>query len=94
MHQHSEADIGNFYSNLREILCHILKDDTIIIMSDFNERVGCDDATWNPLGEHSVGKGNNNGLLFLQLCQEFDHALANTWFSQPEKFTGALGIGT
>ena len=49
-------------------------------MGDFNARVGRDSDTWKCLGRHGEGKMNSNGLLLLQLCEEFDLRIANTCF--------------
>lgn len=44
----------------------------------------CGHTAWISLSHHSMGKCNFNSLL-MQLCQEFDLALINTWFRQPDK---------
>lgn len=81
----SGAVIGSFYSDLWDILRKVNKDDKVVLMGDFNVRLRCGHTAWISLGHHSMGKCNFNSLLLLQLCQEFDLALTNTWFRQPDK---------
>ena len=69
-----------FYSYMRHVLRSIPKADKVVLMGDFNARVGRDSNTWKCLGRHGVGKMNSNGLLLLQLCEEFDLRIANTCF--------------
>ena len=49
-------------------------------MGDFNARVGTDSDTWNCLGCFGVGKMNSNGLLLLELCEEFGLSISSTCF--------------
>ena len=58
-----------FYQELDEVLTGIDKKDRIILLGDFNARVGKDHHTWTSiLGPHGTGKCNSNGLLLLSLC--------------------------
>ena len=80
----SEEDITSFYHALTTLLNSIPKEEGIVLLGDFNARVGTDHETWKPLGPHSVGKMNDNGLLLLQLCTQLDLAITNT-FSRQKK---------
>lgn len=41
----------------------------LILLSDVNEQVGCDSATWQGVvGEQGVGRCNSNHLLLLKIC--------------------------
>ena len=73
-----------FYSLLREVLRSIPKEDKIVLMGDFNAHVGTDNDTLNCLGKFRVGKMNSNGLLLLELCEEFDLSISSTCFKHKD----------
>ena len=75
-----EAKNTSFYEELRSLLSSALMTDKIILLGDFNARVGCDWETWNCLGRYGSGKMNGNGQLLLELCTEFDLHIASTQF--------------
>ena len=81
----SEEDITSFYHALSILLNSIPKDEGIVLLGDFNARVGTEYETWKPLGPHSVGNMNGNGLLLLQLCTQLDLAITNTFFRQKKE---------
>ncbi len=76
----SEETIISFYTLLRETLRTIPFEDKILLMGDFNARVGTDSDVWNCIGSHGVGKMNDNGLLLLEMCDELDLCITNTMF--------------
>ena len=62
-------------------------DDKLLIMGDFNARVGRDQSSWKRiLGSHGVGKMNSNGLLLLRKCAEHEQCVTSTIFRQADKF--------
>ena len=78
-----------FYEDLRKILLNISPKDSILLMGDFNARVGCDYHTWpNVIGKHLRDKCNSNGLLLLSLCNEFNLTITNSLFQQSDKYKG------
>ena len=73
-----------FYSDLESVLCSVPAADKLILLGDFNARVGLDTSAWpNVLGPHGVGSCNSNGLRLLSLCAEFGLFITNTNFSLP-----------
>lgn len=59
----SEQDKDKFYSSLGVCLQEIHRTDRVLLLGDFNDRIGHD-----VLGKHGVLRVNNNGLRFLTLC--------------------------
>ena len=58
----------NFYDELYSALSRIPKEDKILLLGDFNARVGTDHAIWRGiLGKHGIGKCNSNGTRLLAL---------------------------
>ena len=73
-------------TQLRQLLSGVHKDDKILLMGDFNARVGIDHDISNCLGRNGVGNQNTNGLHLLQLCTEFNLAIGNTIFRQKNEY--------
>ena len=80
----TDEDKGIFYDELRSVLFRVPPEDKIWLCGDFNARVGTDYQSWGALGRHGIGKCNDNGLLLLHLCTEFDLVIGNTLFQQSD----------
>ena len=79
----TEQEKDNFYDCLRDTITKVKHRDKLILMGDFNARVGTDNATWDGvMGYHGVGRMNSNGLRLLSLCKEFNLCISNTFFQQ------------
>ena len=79
----SEQEKDDFYNQLHTVISRVQHKDKLILMGDFNVRVGTDHQTWEGvLGHHGVGKMNSNGLRLLSICREFDLTITNTVFQQ------------
>ena len=62
-----------FYDDLDNIISATPRTDKLILLGDFNARVGTDHQTWEGvIGSEGAGKCNSNGLLFLRKCAEHD----------------------
>ena len=71
--QHTAEFKEQFYSELRAAISDTPKSDKLVILGDFNARVGTDSSAWEGvLGKHGVGKCNSNGQLLLELCMTND----------------------
>ena len=76
-----------FYEQLDQFLATIPISDKVLLLGDFNARVGQDQEIWNmTLGAHGVGKMNENGLRLLSICTEHSLAITNTFFQLPNKY--------
>lgn len=78
-----------FYKNLQDTINNIRRDDMIIIMGDFNARVGEEKQPLpqqqsqnlpNCFGRFTVDKLNENGTYLMDFCLYNDLIIANTFF--------------
>nr|VZI19933.1 unnamed protein product [Spirometra erinaceieuropaei] len=75
-----------FYEDLHALLATVSKADKLIVLGDFNARVGTDHTAWRGvLGPHALRGSNDNGLLLLRTCTEHRLILTNTFFCLPER---------
>ena len=82
-----DAAKDKFYQDLDTAISKTPKKDKLIILGDFNARVGTDHHTWqNIIGKNGVGKCNSNGLLLLRTCASHDLLITNTVFRQANRF--------
>ena len=62
-----------FYENLASILRNIPSKEQVVLLGDFNARVGADHDSWpSCLGQFGVGKMNENGQRLLELSTYHD----------------------
>ena len=74
-----------FYEQLRSTIRGVPSGDKLILLGDFNARVGSNHETWGPvLGKFGRGQQNSNGELLTCLCSELDLSVTNTYFQQPD----------
>ena len=70
-----------FYDTLYSTLRRISQDDKIILLGDFNARVGRNHDIWHGvIGHHGVGNMNSSGFRLLSLCSELGLAITNIFF--------------
>ena len=70
------------YADLDNILRKTPKEDKLILLGDFNARVGANSTSWSrTIGKYGVGKCNSNGLLLLSKCKEHELVIhgGETW---------------
>ena len=78
---------NTFYAALHSTLQHVPHADKLLLLGDFNARVGANHQVWQSVnGRHGVGKSNNNGLHLLEVCSEFSLCITNTMFQLQNKF--------
>lgn len=83
----NEAKEG-LYQALDETLHRIPKSDKVLLLEDFNTRVGQNYRIWSGvLGRHGIGRENENGMRLLTLCSEHNLTITNTIFQQKAKYT-------
>ena len=75
-----------FYSLLNDAIKAVPSSHKLLVMGDFNARVGTDYLSWeNVIGKHGVGRENSNGTLLLSLCTQHDLTITNTIFQQANR---------
>ena len=80
-----EENKETFYSQLKGTLRNIPSTDKLLLIGDFNARIGRENDKWpSTLGKYGIGKCNSNGELLLALCTEFDLIVTNTMFKQKD----------
>ena len=76
-----EATKDRFYEELTANVRGVDKTDKLIILGDFNARVGSNQQLWeNVLGPQGSGRCNENGLRLLSFCAENELLVTNTIF--------------
>nr|VZI15314.1 unnamed protein product [Spirometra erinaceieuropaei] len=74
------------YEDLHNFLETVPKADRLIVLGDFNARVGTDLAACRGvLGPHGLHGSNDNGLFLLRTCAEQRLILTNTYFRPPTR---------
>ena len=76
------SDINDeFYENLAAITSSVPKNEQLVLLGNFNARVGADhDTRTSCLGQFGVGKMNENGQRLLALCTFHYLCIANSFF--------------
>ncbi|XP_071508585.1 uncharacterized protein [Diadema antillarum] len=74
-----------FYEELDSLIASS-KSEKLIILGDFNARVGADYHAWhNVVGKHGIGNCNSNGHLLLRFCSSHNLVITNTMFRLPTR---------
>ncbi|KAJ7423963.1 hypothetical protein WISP_31104 [Willisornis vidua] len=81
--QADSAEKDKFYMDLHRLTQRVSADDKIIILGDFNTRVGKNSEAWKGvLGKCGVGNCNDNRCLLLECGAEQQLTITNTIFLQ------------
>ena len=70
-----------FYETLASIIRNVPCKEQVVVLGDFNARVGADHVSWpSCLGQFGVGKMNENGQRLLELFTFHDLCITNYFF--------------
>ena len=77
------ADVNdNFYGQLDSFIKEFNKQEALIVLGDFNARVGSDNDAWpDCLGHFGIGKCNENGQRLLELCAYHELCVTNSFYN-------------
>ena len=82
----ANPDEVKVYNDLDKVISAPPRTDKLILLGDFNARVGTDHQTWEGvIGPEGVRKLNSYGLLLLRKCAEHDLIITNTVFRLPNR---------
>ena len=59
-------------------------DDIVIILADFNAKVGCTRPS-DCVGSYGLGETNETGDALITFCEQHKFSVVNTFFLKPEK---------
>ncbi|GFO30355.1 craniofacial development protein 2-like [Plakobranchus ocellatus] len=80
----NDEDLDKFYNDLDTAKTNCKSQDPLIIMGDFNAKVGTDKVD-DIVGKHGLGIRNERGEELIEWCQTNDIIVGNTWFQQPPR---------
>ena len=77
-----EEDIDRFYGEVEKIIRKVPRRDILIVMGDFNAKVGkqTTDEYATVVGKGGLGTGNEAGERLVEFCLDNELRLCNTWF--------------
>nr|VZH96710.1 unnamed protein product [Spirometra erinaceieuropaei] len=82
----SDAARDKFYEDLQAVLATVSKANKLIVLGDFNARIGTDHTVWRGvLGSPGLNGSRDNGLLLLRTCTEHRLVLTNAFFCLSER---------
>ncbi|CAF3930129.1 unnamed protein product [Adineta steineri] len=79
-----ESIIENFYMELQQLLDNVPKKDTILIIGDWNAKVGETEVP-GIVEKFELGKRNEAGDRLIEFCQDNHMVITNTCFKQPKR---------
>ena len=80
-----EAEVEQFYGDLQDLLELKLKKDVLLIIGDWNAKVGSQE-TPGVTGKFGLGVQNEAGQRLIEFCQENALVIANTLFEQCKRW--------
>ena len=70
-----------FYHQLQNVCDDVKKHDRLMVLGDFNARVGSDNATWpGVVGKYGLQELSANGEMLLDWCVKNELGVMGTWF--------------
>ena len=75
------CDKDAFYSDLQRTIDMVRSSDLLVLLGDFNARVGCDWMIWEGVvGREGIDETNTNGYMLLEFCARNSLCVTNTFF--------------
>ena len=79
-----EAEVGQFYEDLQDLLELTPKKDVLFIIGDWNAKVGGQE-TPGVTGKFALGLRNEAGQRLIEFCQQSALVITNTLFQQHKR---------
>ena len=79
-----EAEVEQFYEDLQDLLELIPPKDVLLIIGDWNEKVGSQEIS-GVTGKFGLGVRNEAGQRLIEVCQENTLLIAQTLFQQHKR---------
>jgi hypothetical protein len=74
-----------FYDQLHSVVASAPRRDMVIVLGDFNARVGHGPGHLSPaIGPHCLDECNGNGVRLLDFCTSNELIVTNTWFQHKQ----------
>lgn len=87
--QATDEEKENFYNTLSTVVGAIPADESVVLLGDFNARVGRDDMAWRGvIGKHGLGNMNTNGEILASFCAAHGLIITNTMFQLRDIYKG------
>ncbi|GFN95634.1 endonuclease-reverse transcriptase [Plakobranchus ocellatus] len=80
----NDEDLDKFYNDLDTAKTQCKSQDLLIIMGDFNAKVGTEKVDYI-VGKHGLGIRNERGEKLIEWYQTNNIIVGNTWFQQPPR---------
>ena len=79
-----DAEVGQFYEDLKDLLELTPQKDVLFIIGDWNAKVGSQEIP-GVTGKFDLGVQNEAGQRLIEFCQENTLVMANTIFQQHKR---------
>jgi len=81
---HDDEEVEEFYEDVESTLSQSKSGDVIIVMGDFNAKVGSMIKS-SSAGKYGLGDINERGERLVEFCEKMDLSIANTLFKQHKR---------
>ena len=86
--EHPDEEVNQLYDQIQDIINKTSKRDHLIIMGDFNPKVGNLNTNYpKAIGTHTIGQHNSRGESLAKFCTKNDLVATNTLFKKRKLFT-------
>lgn len=80
----SDEEVEVFYENIQKTIKQLKSTDVLIVMGDFNAKVG-NESYKDIVGKYGLGTKNDRGVRLVEFCEENKLVISNTMFEQPKR---------
>lgn len=82
----TDEEMDLYYKELETAVITTSRQDMLLVMGDFNAKVGTNSEVWRGIvGKHGLGEENERGERLLNFCASNNLVVTNTWFEQRKR---------